>query len=124
MLEGSIQKSGERLRVTAQLIDALKGYHVWSEKYDRKFDSFIVQDDIALNIAVSLQVKLTEGEQARVRHWTENLEAWALAVEAHGLFETYTRENIAKARELFMRAVDLDPNYAIRLDLFGVDLLD
>jgi TolB-like protein/tetratricopeptide (TPR) repeat protein len=120
VLEGSIQKSGERLRVTAQLIDALKGYHVWSEKYDRKLDHFfIVQDDIALNIAVSLQVKLTEGEQARVRHSTENLEAWALAVEAHGLFETYTRENIAKARELFMRAVELDPNYAYAWTYLG-----
>ena len=55
VLEGSVQKSGERLRVTAQLIDALKGHHVWSEKYDRKFEElFTVQDDITLNIAVEM----------------------------------------------------------------------
>ena len=120
MLEGSIQKSGERLRVTAQLIDALKGYHVWSEKYDRKLDHFFsVQDDIALNIAVSLQVKLTEGEQARVRHSTENLEAWSLAVKAHGLFETYAREDIAKARDLFKKSVELDPKYAYAWSYLG-----
>ena len=120
VLEGSIQKFDERLRVTAQLIDALKGYHVWSEKYDRKLGHlFIVQDDIALNIAVSMQVKLTEGEQARVRHSTENLEAWSLAVKAHGLFETYAREDIAKARELFKKSVELDPNYSYAWSYLG-----
>jgi len=113
VLEGSVQKSGEQLRVTAQLIDALQGHHVWSETYDRKMEElFAVQDDITLNIAVAMQVKLTEGEQARVRHSTNNLEAWALAVKAHGLFETYAREDNAKARELFKKAVGLDPNYA------------
>ncbi len=113
VLEGSMQKFAEHLRVTAQLVDALKGHHLWSEKYDRKMGNFFsVQDDITLNIVISLQVKLTEGEQARLRHSTDSLEAWVLAVEAHGLFETYTREDNAKARGLFKKAVKLDPNYS------------
>jgi adenylate cyclase len=120
VLEGSIQKFADQLRVTAQLIDALKGHHLWSEKYDRKMENlFSVQDDITLNIVIALQVKLTEGEQARVRHSTENLEAWTLAVKAHGLFETYARENIAKARELFKNAVALDLNYAYAWSYLG-----
>ena len=120
VLEGSIQKSGERLRVTAQLIDALKGHHVWSEKYDRKLeDLFGVQDDITLNIAVAMQVELTEGEQAQVRHQTENLQAWSLAVKAQGLFETYRKDDNAKARELFERSVELDPNYAYAWTYLG-----
>jgi adenylate cyclase len=113
VLEGSIQKSGERLRVTAQLIDALKGYHVWSEKYEKIMgDLFAIQDNITLNIAVAMQVEIVEGEQARVRHKTNNLEAWTLAVKAHGLFETYIKDENAKARELFKKAVELDPAYA------------
>jgi len=120
VLEGSIQKFADQLRVTAQLIDALKGHHLWSEKYDRKMENlFSVQDDITLNIVIALQVKLTEGEQARVRHSTENLEAWTLAVKAHGLFETYTREDNARARELFKKAAELDPNYAYAWSYLG-----
>jgi adenylate cyclase len=120
VLEGSVQRSGERLRVTAQLINALKGHHVWSEKYGRKMeDLFAVQDDITLNIAVAMQVELTEGEQAQVRHSTDNLEAWSLAVKAHGLFETYRKDDNAKARELFKRAVELDPNYVYAWSYLG-----
>jgi adenylate cyclase len=120
VLEGSVQRSGERLRVTAQLIDALKGYHVWSEKYDRKLqDLFIVQDDITLKIVVAMQVELTEGEQAQVRHQTENLQAWSLAVKAHGHFETYRKDDNAKARELFERSVKLDPRYAYAWTYLG-----
>ena len=120
VLEGSVQRSGEQFRVTAQLIDALNGRHVWSEKYDRKMENFFrVQDDITLNIAIAMQVKLTEGEQAKVRHSTENLDAWSLAIKAHDLFETYAREDIAKARELFKKAVELDPNYAYAWSYLG-----
>ena len=80
VLEGSIQKSGERLRITAQLIDATTGNHIWSEKYDReKKDFFALSDEITRKIAIALQIKLTEGEQARVFYKeTKNLEAWAL----------------------------------------------
>jgi len=120
VLEGSVQKSGDSLRVNAQLVDALKGHHLWSEKYDRKMENFFsVQDDITLNIVIALEVKLTEGEQARIRHSTDNLEAWALAVKAAGLFETYAREDNAKARELFTKAVELDPDYAYAWSYLG-----
>ena len=120
VLEGSVQRSDDQLRVTAQLIDALNGHHVWSEKYDIKMDNFFsIQDQITLNIAIALQVKLTQGEQAKVRHATGNLDAWSLAVKAHDLFETYTRENIAKARELFKKSVELDPNYAYAWSYLG-----
>jgi TolB-like protein len=77
VLEGSAQKIGNRVRITAQLIDATTGHHLWSEKYDRDMkDFFALQDEITHKIIVELQVKLTEGEQARVSHKsTTNLEA-------------------------------------------------
>jgi adenylate cyclase len=125
VLEGSVQRSGEQLRVTAQLIDALNGHHVWSEKYDRKIENFFrVQDDITLNIAIAMQVKLTEGEQAKVRHATNNLDAWSLAIKAHDLFETYAREDIAKARELFKKSCGIGSKLRVCLELFRMDLLD
>ena len=78
VLEGSVQKAGERLRITAQLIDALTGRHMWSERFDRdETDLFILQDEIADRIVVALQVELTEGEQIRVwRGHSPNLDAW------------------------------------------------
>ncbi len=113
VLEGSAQKIGNRVRITAQLIDATTGHHLWSEKYDRDMkDLFDLQDEIAHKIIVELQVKLTEGEQARVSHKsTTNLEAWSYAVRGLKLFEDTSKENNAKAMELFERAVELDPGY-------------
>jgi adenylate cyclase len=113
VLEGSIQKSGKKMRVTAQLVDAIKGHHLWSESYDREAkDFFAVQDDITLKIVVALQVELTMGEQARIQRTTENLEAWGYEVKGTSLFQRYTKEKNAKARELFKKATNLDPNYA------------
>jgi adenylate cyclase len=113
VLEGSTQKIGNRLRITAQLIDATTGHHLWSEKYDRDMkDLFDLQDEITHKIIVELQVKLTEGEQARVSHKsTTNLEAWSYAVRGLKLFEDTSKEHNAKAMELFERAVELDPGY-------------
>ena len=113
VLEGSAQKIGNRVRITAQLIDATTGHHLWSEKYDRDMkDLFALQDEIAHKIIVELQVKLTEGEQARVsQKTTTNLEAWSCAVRGLKLFERPSKENIAKAMALFERAVELDPGY-------------
>ena len=113
VLEGSTQKSGNRLRITAQLIDATTGHHLWSEKYDRDMkDLFALQDEITHKIIVELQVKLTEGEQVRLsRKSTTNLEAWSYAVRGMKLFEHMTMEDNAKAMELFERAVELDPDY-------------
>jgi len=113
VLEGSAQKIGNRVRITAQLIDAATGHHLWSEKYDRDLkDLFALQDEIAHKIIIELQVKLTEGEQARVsQKRTTNLEAWNCAVRGLKLFERGSKENNAKAMALFERAVELDPNY-------------
>jgi len=113
VLEGSAQKIGNRVRITAQLIDATTGHHLWSEKYDRDLkDLFALQDEITQKIIVELQVKLTEGEQARVsQKETTNLEAWSCAVRGLTLFQRASKENTAKAMKLFERAVKLDPNY-------------
>ncbi len=114
VLEGSVQRSGDELRVTAQLIDAVEGHHLWSERYDRQLeDLFAVQDDITQKIVTALQVELTEGEQARVRaQSTNNLEAWGYSVRGSSLAVRATKEDNARTRELFERAVELDPNYA------------
>ena len=78
VLEGSVRKSGNRVRITAQLIDARDGAHVWAERYDRAIDDiFAIQDEITVVLATEMQVKLTEGEQARLRYaTTSNIEAW------------------------------------------------
>jgi TolB-like protein len=115
VLEGSVQRSGENLRVTAQLVDAVKGHHLWSQKYDRSTeDFFAVQDNIARNIVVELQVKLTEGEQARIWHATENLEALENATRGIALMQLYTKDNNAKAsvmsHEYFIKVLDFQFN--------------
>ena len=113
VLEGSAQKSGNRVRVTAQLIDATTGHYLWSEKYDRELqDLFDLQDEITHKIIVELQVRLTEGEQARVsQKSTTNLEAWSYANRGLTIWMHISKENNAKAMELFEKAVELDPNY-------------
>ena len=115
VLEGSIQKSGDRLRVTAQLIDALNGHHLWSEKYDRKMDDlFNLQDEITKKIVVSLQVELTHGEQARAyAKTTDNLEVWSYGVKANELLDRFNKEDNAKAQALLEAAIKLDPEYVL-----------
>jgi adenylate cyclase len=114
VLEGSVQTSGNRMRITAQLIDATKGHHLWSESYDREAkDIFAVQDEITKKIITGLEVKLTKGDQARVfGKGTENVEAWALGAKAWNLYLKFGKENQVKARELLERAIKLDPDYA------------
>ena len=114
VLEGSVQKSGERVRITAQLIDATTGHHLWSDQYDMYVkDLFALQDEITHKIVVALQVELTDGEQARVRYGsTSSLKAWGYAVRGYSLFERYIKEDNAKARDLFKQAVKIDPKYA------------
>jgi len=115
VLEGSVQKSGERVRVTAQLIDALNGYHLWSDKYDRKMvELFELQDEITQKIVVSLQVELTHGEQARAyAKTTNNLEAWSHGVRGNDLLDKFNKEDNIKAREHLEVAIRLDPGYVL-----------
>jgi adenylate cyclase len=114
VLEGSVQEAGERVRIRAQLIDAIAGHNLWSEQYDRDMkDLFELLDEITHKIVVALQVELTEGEQALIRfRSTNNLQAWGNAVKGGNLFLRFNKEDNAKARTLFKRAVELDPNYA------------
>jgi adenylate cyclase len=114
VLQGSIRKGGNRIRITAQLVDAVIGNHLWAERYDRDLkEMFALQDEITMKILTALQVELTEGEQALVRsRSTNNLEAWGYAVKAASFFPRGTKEDNAKARELLKEAIEIDPNYA------------
>jgi len=110
ILEGSVLKSGEKIRITAQLIDALTGGHIWSERYDRDLkDFFNLLDEITLAISVALQVELAEGEKARVIT-TDNLDAWRYLQKGKHIMETSL--NTAKAREFYMNALEIDPEFA------------
>jgi len=115
VLEGSVQFSGERLRVTAQLIDALTGYHLFSERYDRELkDIFATQDDIAMKILTATRVTLTQGEEARMfAKGTKNLEAYLKLMQAREHHEVFTKESQALARQLAEEAIALDPGYAL-----------
>ena len=121
VLEGSVQKSGDRLRITAQLIDALTGHHLWSEKYDRKMgELFYIQDEITKKIVVSLQVELTSGEQARVfAKSTENLDAWCYGVKGNYLLDKFNKEDNIKARELLEAAIKIDPGHVSAIVWLG-----
>jgi TolB-like protein/Tfp pilus assembly protein PilF len=114
VLEGSVRKGGNRVRVTAQLIDATTGLHLWAERYDRELaDIFAVQDEITREIVTALDVQLREGEQHRV--WasgTTNLEAWECVRLATDACLGGAAAEQPRARKLIERALELDPNYA------------
>jgi TolB-like protein len=122
VLEGSVRKAGEQVRITAQLNDALTGHHLWAERYDRNSkDIFIVQDEITTHIITALQVKLTEGEQARVfSKGTNNLDAHMKVIEARYLSYQTTIEGNTRARKLAEEAISLDPNYASAYRALGL----
>ena len=114
IVEGSVRKAGDRLRITAQLIDVRDGSHLWSERFDRRLeDVFEIQDEIALAVVENLEVKLLGGERAAVvkRH-TDNLDAHNAYLV--GLFEwnKMTPEGFVRCQELFQEAIDLDPEFA------------
>jgi len=101
------------VRVTAQLVDATTGHHLWAKRYDRDIkELFALQDEITQEIVVELQVELIQGEGARRPGSTHSLEAWEYGVKATSLFQRFTKEDNAKARRLFERAIQLDPEYA------------
>jgi adenylate cyclase len=120
ILEGSVQKAGERVRITAQLVDSTTGHHLWAERYDRSMEDFFnLQDEITQEIVIALQVELTEGERARAYRTTKDLEAWGYLVQAIGCFSRFTREDNAKARKLAIRATKLDPEDALAWTQLG-----
>lgn len=115
VLEGSIQKVGKRLRITAQLINVKDGSHLWSERYDRELeDVFIIQDEIAEAIVENLRVKLLgkQGESSSQRQ-TKNLEAYNLYLKGRFFWHRRTEEDMLKSKELYEQALELDSTYAL-----------
>jgi adenylate cyclase len=110
VLEGSVRKAGNRIRITAQLVDAITGHHLWAERYDRDLkDIFAIQDEITMKIVTALQVELTEGEQARLYgKGTENLEAYTKFLRAQKYFY---KGDFSLSRQMAKEAVELDENY-------------
>jgi serine/threonine-protein kinase len=118
ILEGSVRKSGDRIRVTAQLINAEDGYHLWSERYDRKMtDVFAIQDEICQAIVDKLRVELSFGKPT-VKRYTENIEAYNQYLKGRYYIYRSTQENILKGKKCCEQAVALDANYA--LAWFGI----
>jgi TolB-like protein/class 3 adenylate cyclase/Tfp pilus assembly protein PilF len=114
MLEGSVRRANDRVRITAQLIDATTGYHMWAERYDRGLqDIFAVQEDIARRITQELALMLTLEEKATMaRQYTTNTEAWEYFMRGAALYRRSTKEDNAQARALFEKAISLDPQFA------------
>jgi TolB-like protein len=125
VLEGSVRKSGDRMRVTAQLINVMDGYHLWSERYDREVkDVFKIQDEISLAIVDVLKVKLLEEEKGRlVKRYTDNLTAHNFYIQGMYFYRTLVLSTFGTSVEYFKQALKLDPNYALAYyGLASVDL--
>jgi len=115
VLEGSVRKSGNKLRITAQLINVADGYHVWSEKFDRDMeDIFAIQDEISLAIVDNLEITLLKKEEeALLKRYTEDLEAYNLYLKGIYFLRMYTAEGFQEAIRHFEQALQEDPNYAL-----------
>jgi len=113
ILEGSVRKAGSRLRITAQLIDAQTGHHVWAERFDRQLeDVFDIQDEITNRIAATIVPELEHFEHRRsTAKRTEDLNAWDYYLRGMETFHDETCEGTASSVRMFQAAVDLDPNY-------------
>ena len=121
VLEGSVRKVENQVRITSQLIDAIKGNHLWAERYDRELkDIFALQDEITKEIITALQVKLTVGEAARVyAKGTKNLEAYLKVLQANQYCRHVNKDDNALARKLAEEAIALDPQYAMAYSWLG-----
>ncbi|MGH9946714.1 MAG: winged helix-turn-helix domain-containing protein [Pyrinomonadaceae bacterium] len=114
VLEGSVRRNGDRVRITAQLIDASNGYHIWSERYDRRIqDIFDIQDEITLAIAEALKVTLLGDTRAAVlKRSTDNHEAYELYLHGRFHHNKYTEQGRVKAIEYFEKAIAIEPKFA------------
>jgi adenylate cyclase len=113
VVEGSVRKAGDRVRISAQLIDATTGGHIWAERYDRDLsDIFTVQDEITEAIVASIEPQLWQSEWERARRKNpENLDAWESVERGYWHLNRFTKDDTVKAKQLFERAVELDPDY-------------
>ncbi len=114
VLEGSVQKAMDKVRINAQLIDTGTGHHLWAERYDRNLkDLFSVQDEIVQTIVTTLSVKIDESERTRaMQKETDNLKAYDYLMRGRQHYYRYTRSSNMKARQMFQKAIELDPQYA------------
>jgi adenylate cyclase len=121
VLEGSIRKSGDRLRITAQLVSTESGDHVWAERYDRILDDiFAIQDEITHNIVVELQAQLVSGDSSlRMTSSTKSVEAWELTTRAVSLIGSHVHDKAIAAKQLIDRALELDKNYSNAWNMLG-----
>ncbi len=114
ILEGSVRKAGNRVRVTAQLIESATGHHIWAERYDRNLDDvFAVQDELTSKIVAVLVGRLTDTERKRVRNTerTENMQAYDLVLRGREYWMKFSKECNLKAREFYLKAIELDREY-------------
>ena len=121
VLEGSVRKAGNRVRVTAQLIDSMTGGHVWANRFDRELtDIFVVQDELTGEIVNALKLKLTTGERNRlVRRRAGSVEAYELLLRSREQALTLTRGGKVAARSLAEAAIAIDPQYAAAFALIA-----
>jgi len=122
VLEGSVRKANDRVRITAQLVDATTEGHLWAERYDRDLkDIFALQDEVTHKIVAALAVKLTEGEQMRlVRKYTDNMEAYDSVLKGKEYKYRYTKDANVQARQMYERAIELDPEFAFAYSLLAL----
>lgn len=115
VLEGSVRKAGDRLRITVQLIDALTSDHLWAESFDRELkDVFAIQSDIAQRVAESLKVGLLSSEKESIkRRPTDNTEAYTIYLQGRYYFRKFTREGLERSLEFYQKAVETDPRFAL-----------
>jgi adenylate cyclase len=114
VLEGSVRREGERLRINVQLINAITGHHVWAERFDRELtDVFALQDEVIKKIVTAMKVELTDAEKGGLeKRYTDSIEAYDLFLKGQRAFFEFTREGNQEARDLYREAVELDPKFA------------
>jgi TolB-like protein/DNA-binding winged helix-turn-helix (wHTH) protein/Flp pilus assembly protein TadD len=120
VLEGSVRRSTDRIRVAAQLVDAANGIVLWAEKYDRELlDVFAVQDEIARSVATALSIKLDVGDIHGLAGLTTSVEAYNEILQGQARYRQFTAESVLEAMDHFRRATDLDPQYAKAWERLG-----
>ncbi|HTE34318.1 MAG TPA: hypothetical protein VK666_28255 [Chryseolinea sp.] len=130
ILEGSVRKSGERVRISVQLIDAVNESTLWSEDYDRELqDIFAVQSEVSIRVAETLKTKLTQQEKESLsKSYTVNPQAYKYYLKGRFFWDKRTRQSFDSAEVYFKRAIEIDPQYALAYagvaDCYSIDLND
>jgi adenylate cyclase len=124
ILEGSVQSSGDRVRVTAQLIDAITGRHMWADRYERELkDIFAIQDEITRKVVIELAGKIAEGEWSLVViQKSSNVEAYKHYLKAIAELRKFTKEGFLQSRKLAEKAIEIDPQYGLAYELIAWNL--